>query len=114
MPQIRRDESVAAATATNIMSGELGERLARPARVRVYSAIRTSSAFDVRATVIIGDRTIGRNLKLPNNASGVVIPDHQVAAGEGLPGEQVFVEIENQNATTARDVSSVIDIEYVA
>ena len=111
--QIRRDRSIAAATSENVMSGQLGERLSRPSVVRFYAAIRTAGAFDVVATCIVGQRTAIREGALPRNTDGVLIPDHQVASLDGLPGDQVFFDITNQNAATARDVSIVVDVEEV-
>jgi len=114
MPQVRRDVSLATTVESNVMSGQLFERVGpAPSLIRVYAATRTAGIFDVDATLILGSDTIIRAAAVPLNTNGVVIPDHQIAVGTALPGDQIFFNIHNANASTA-NVSIVVDIEPIA
>jgi len=97
MPQISGRGAIAAGPAINVLAGQLFERIgARPARIKVYACNDDAAAAlgDLTATMYVGSEVLVQNAPLPRSpALGLAVPDHQIANGVALPGDQLILEI---------------------
>ncbi len=113
MPQISGRTSVAPGATVNVLSGRVFERVGgRGAAIRAYlSGLTAGSAADILATFISGSDIITfESSGIRDGVEGLQIPEDQIASGNGLPGDQLVLNISNANAA-ARVVTWRVDIE---
>lgn len=113
MPQIVKRTSVAGATTVvNDINTETFRTIGgRGAQIRMYCSIDGLRANGF-VTLMSGSDVLVKNAQPSVDGNEETrVPDHQIASGIGLPGDELSVELRNTHATTAIVFSYVIDIE---
>jgi hypothetical protein len=114
MPQDRDHTAVGAgATIANVLTGRLFQQVGGTgARLKLYAcdSVTGGTNGDLVVTFIAGSDVICQNVGLTVDAAGPRVPDHQIAAGAALPGDNLTISVTNNGAAAAA-LGWVLDIE---
>lgn len=108
MPVMQDSISVAAnSVSTNQVAGLLHEFLQAPSAVRLYC---TGSAAGLRATLLIGGRSVIEDVTINAQNRTPVIPDDFLVEDGGFQGERLILKFRN---TTAGALTAQWKVETV-
>jgi hypothetical protein len=112
MPQLKDFVSVAAnSTIANVVSGSPFERVGGlGARVKLFGGAVSGNPGDLLVDFLLGSDVVAQNAGQGVAATGPRVPDDSIGDGDGLPGDQITVRVQN---TTAGAIvwGFLIDIE---